>query len=99
MQITKTATSISIEFTDQDLAILEDSLLDPLAWFERDASEKLANCKSRLKEFWLKKFEKEKAVESIPTAETALLDLIFGQPDYKNRAKRDKEEKDKLKAG
>lgn len=99
MQITKTATSILIEFTDQDSAILEDSLLDPLAWFETLASEKLANCKDRLKDYWLDKFDKDKSVEFIPTNEAALLSLIFSHKDYKNRDARDKEEKDKLKAG
>lgn len=99
MQITKTKTSILIEFTERDLAILADSLLDPLAWFETLANEKLANCKDRLKDTWLRKFEKDKSVEAIPTDETLLLDLIFNHKDYKNRAERDKEEKDKLKAG
>ena len=93
MQVEKTRNSVLIDFTGQDLAILADSLIDPLVWFEAVANEKLANCKGRLKDFWLKKFEKEKSVENIPTDEAALLNLIFGQIDYKNRIERDEEAK------
>jgi len=88
MKITKTKNSILIEFTDRDLEILADSLIDPLAWFETLANEKLANCGGRLKEFWLKKFQNEKSVENIPTDDTLLLDLIFSYPEYKSRVDR-----------
>jgi len=92
MKITKNKKTFLIEFTDQDIAILGDSLIEPFDWFETAFSEKLANCKSRLIERETKKILANKSVASIPTDEAVLLELIFGQADYKNRKKRDEEE-------
>ena len=96
MKIVKITNSITIEFTDVELKILANDLLDPLGHFEIVAREKLANCKTRLLNYWLTKFQQEKSVENIPTDEIVLLDLIFSQLDYKSRQKGDLEEMAKL---
>jgi len=93
MQIVRAKDSIKIEFMEVELKILANDLLDPLEWIEILAREKLANCKTRLLNYWLTKFQQEKSVENIPTDEAVLLDLIFGQPDYRNRMARDEQGK------
>jgi len=89
MKTTRGENSITIEFSDEELVILADSLIDPLAHFEIVASEKLANCKSRLLSEWTAKLQTDKRVPAIPTDDTALIELITAQPDYQNRADRD----------
>lgn len=89
MKVTKTKNSITLEFADEELSILGDSLLDPLAHFETIASEKLANCRQRIFQEWGEKLRKDKRVGSIPTDDKALLDLILAQPDYKDRKSRE----------
>lgn len=51
---------------------------------------KYEQCMKRLQEQWLPKL-KAAGVESIPTDDDKLAELIFSQPTYKNRAQRDKE--------
>lgn len=91
MIVTKTKNSILIEFTDEEIIILANDLLNPLAHFEMVASEKLANCKQRMLNEWQARLRQEKRVEFIPSDDKALLDLILVQPDYKNRQARDAE--------
>ena len=85
MNITKKDNSITLEFTEDEMVILADSLINPLDHFETVAIEKLANCKSRLLRNWLSKLQETKTVSSIPTDDTELISLIISQPDYKNR--------------
>lgn len=91
MNIIKGEKSITIEFNDEEMVILSDSLLNPLDHFETVAREKVANCTSRLIQGWTNKLQQEKRVPAIPTDDTELIDLIKAQPDYKNRAGRDQE--------
>lgn len=85
MEVIKKTNSILIEFTDDELVILSDSLLDPLGHFETVAREKLANCKSRLLREWTARLQEQKRVAAIPTDDAELLTLILSQPDYKSR--------------
>lgn len=91
MEVTKGEKSITIEFTDEEIVILNDSLLDPFVHLEAVAREKVANCKSRLIQGWTNKLQQEKRVPAIPTDDTELINLIKSQPDYKDRAGRDQE--------
>ena len=53
---------------------------------------KYEQCFKRLKEEWLDNGRLAKnGVQSIPTNPDALAELIFSQPDYKNRSDREKE--------
>lgn len=89
MNINKTRNTITIEFSDDEMVILSDSLLDPLAHFEVVATQKLANCKSRILREWTTRLQETKRVDAIPTDDTELLTLILSQPDYKSRVDRD----------
>ena len=90
MKVEKTELSIKIDFSEMDLLILADGLIDPFAWVETLVSEKLANCESLLKSVWLGKLQADKTVDNIPTKDDEFIDLIFNSPDYKNRADREK---------
>jgi hypothetical protein len=92
MNITKTANSITIELDETERKILLNDLLDWQQWIEDAITNKLANCKSRLIKNGTEQLISTKSVETIPTDETALLDLIFNQMGYKNRVERDMEE-------
>jgi hypothetical protein len=54
--------------------------------------EKYRKCFERLKAEWDKKLA-DRGVEFIPTNPDAYAELVFSQPDYKNRSARDKESK------
>ena len=51
-------------------------------------NHKYERCFERLKKEWEPKL-RERGVEMIPTNPDALAQLIFSQPDYKNRSQRD----------
>lgn len=58
-----------------------------MAWI---LQHKYERCLERLKLEWYPKLE-ARGVESIPSDEEEFCNLVFSQPDYKNRSERDKE--------
>jgi len=89
MNVIKNAHSITIEFTEDEFKILANDLVDPLDWIEQAMVNKLANRKSALIKDWTERLRQEKSVESIPTDETAFLDIVFNHPKYRNRIERE----------
>lgn len=67
----------------------EQGLEARMAWILPD---KYQNCMRRLKLEWLPKLE-ERGILEIPSSDEELAELIFSQPDYKDRSQRDLEEK------
>ena len=55
-------------------------------------AHKYERCMNRLKDEWEPRL-KANGLESIPLDEDALAELIFSQPDYKNRSQRDLEQR------
>lgn len=55
-------------------------------------SHKYERCLDRMQKEWIPKL-KEKGVESIPLNNDLFADLVFSQPEYKDRKVRDLEEK------
>ena len=53
-------------------------------------THKYERCFERLKKEWEPKL-KERGVEMIPTNEEKFSELVFSQPDYKNRSQREQE--------
>jgi len=75
--------------------IFDEDMKRRLRWVLLE--EKYQNCFRRLKDEWLtpgsdgmSKLERN-GVSSIPTHQEELAELIFSQPNYKNRSQRDKE--------
>lgn len=55
---------------------------------------KYSRCLKRLKDEWLPKL-KENGVKDVPLDDDAFSELVFAQKEYKNRSKRDIEEKER----
>ena len=49
---------------------------------------KYERCLERLRQEWMPKLKQR--ISSIPTDDEALAEIIFSQPDYKNRSQREK---------
>lgn len=67
--------------------IFEEDMKRRLKWVLLD--EKYAKCIDRLKKEWVPILAKR--MDSIPTDDEKLANLIFSQPDYKCRSDRDKQ--------
>jgi hypothetical protein len=66
--------------------IFEDDMKRRLKWVLFD--EKYKKCFERLKKEWEPKL-KERGIEMFPSNDEAFAELIFSQPDYKNRSQRE----------
>lgn len=66
--------------------IFEEDMKRRLKWVLFD--EKYQKCFERLKKEWEPKL-KERGVEMFPSSDEAFAELIFSQPDYKNRSQRE----------
>lgn len=73
--------------------IFEDDMKRRLQWVLIDV--KYQKCMERFRKEWEQKL-KAKGVEMLPTNDDAFAQLVFSQPDYKNRSQRDIEEKERL---
>jgi hypothetical protein len=66
--------------------IFEEDMQRRLKWILLE--EKYAKCFERLKKEWESKLANR--IDAIPTDPDKLAELIFSQPDYRNRSERDK---------
>lgn len=66
--------------------IFEEDMKRRLKWVLFD--EKYQKCFERLKKEWEPKL-KERGIEMFPSNDEAFAELIFSQPDYKNRSQRE----------
>lgn len=73
---------------DAYLADEEKELADRMAWILKHKYER---CFERLKNEWLPKLE-QRGVQDVPLDDDELAELIFSQPDYKNRSERDRDD-------
>lgn len=91
LKIWRHSLSKSFKGKDEDFNKEEEKVLEQRAsWI---LSHKYERCMERLKNAWLPKLAER--FDSIPADEDALAELIFSQPDYKDRSTRDLEEKEK----
>lgn len=81
------------ELSEIQKKVIKNDIADDI--FEADMKRRLEyilmhkyeRCFERLKAEWEPKLAKR--VESIPTNKDAFAELVFSQPDYKNRSQRD----------
>jgi len=86
------------ELTDIQKKVIQNDI--PSEIFEADMKRRIFNvinhkyeqCFKRLKVEWEPKLERA-GVESIPTNKDKFAELVFKQPDYKDRSARDAESK------
>lgn len=69
--------------------VFDDDMKRRLQWVLID--EKYEKCFARLKLEWEPKLI-ARGVQSLPTDKDAFAQLVFSQPDYKNRSQRDAEQ-------
>lgn len=81
------ATQLSVIANDIPVLELEDDLKRRLSYI---ITTKYEACYKRLFDEWLPKLA-ARGVQSIPTDKDLFAQLVFAQPDYKDRATRDAE--------
>lgn len=84
---TLNTTQLSVIANDVPSTDLDEDLKRRLQWV---LTNKYDECYKRLFNEWFPKLA-ERGVTSIPTDKDAFAQLVFAQPDYKNRATRDAE--------
>lgn len=86
------------ELTETQKKVIMDDILEDM--FEQDMRRRLEwvlthkyeQCFKALKHEWEPKF-KERGIEMVPTNDEKFAELVFAQPDYKNKSMRMKEQK------
>jgi hypothetical protein len=82
-----------LELNETQKKVIKNDILEDA--FEADMKMRLKyilinkyeRCLERLKSEWIPRLKDR--IQSIPTNDEALAELIFSQPDYKNRSQRD----------
>ncbi len=75
-------------FTDEEEAILKHDILDITAWMDGAALGKINNCKKRAA-IACRELLKSQGAEMVPASDDTAVQLLFSQPDYKDRAARE----------
>lgn len=83
---------ITINLSDDDLAVLQHDLVDPAEWIQQAVNSKVHKCRSRLINQELPKLIADPDVSDIPADESQLVKAIRTRPDYKDRKARDEEQ-------
>ena len=85
---------IEIELNDIDEKIILSHLVDIDKWVLSTCTEKVDNCWRRFREKWTTILLNDSSfTDPIPSNRDALVDLVIKRSDYKDRSKRDEEEK------
>ena len=80
---------ITIEITETEQALLEDSIADVQAWAVAAVRGKIKNCEKRFLQAWQKILIEDPAVEEIPATVEGIVDLVLERSDYLTKAERD----------
>lgn len=78
-----------IEISATDIKALQHDLLNVEDWVNAAIVGKVAACKGRLIDQWFPVIIADRSVTTIPADEAAIIDLITGRADYKNRSDRE----------
>lgn len=89
------AKQIVLDPKDQDIAIVENDVIDADEWVRTMWAGKLARCKERIIQAEIKKSIEEGS--PIPSTEDEIIKKYLSRPEYKNRKDRDAQEaKDRI---
>lgn len=80
-----------LTLTDDEVAILENDLLDIHAWIAGAIAGKINSCKKRAAIAYREKLKAEGA-EMVPANDDVAVKQLFSRPDYKNRTARESEQ-------
>ena len=86
----------TITLTDEDQKLFSDSIYNDTdnkgidAWIQDAVDGKVNNCWKRFRQEWTQKLMDDSSfTDSIPSDQTAFVNLVTARSDYKNRKKRD----------
>lgn len=84
-----TLTEVQKQVIQNDILseIFDEDMKRRLKWVLLD--EKYRKCMERIRKEWEPKL-KERGVAMMPTNDDAFAQMVFSQPDYKNRSQRDR---------
>ena len=86
----KIGNKIIMEVSADDIFCLDNDLLSSKDWLQAGLRGKINQCKKRLFRQWIP-ILRERSLD-IPATDSALIDLIKSQPDYKDRRNREEAE-------
>ena len=78
--------------TTIEVSVLKNDLLNIQDWVTKAIDGKVNNCKKRMIQEWTPKLMADSSVESIPSDEDKLIEIIVARDDYKDRVAREKKE-------
>ena len=83
--------TITVQISNEDVAYLENDLLDVDDWVQKAVVGKINNSKKRFIREWQQKLMADPDVTTIPANTADFISGVKARPDYKNRAQRDAE--------
>ena len=75
-------------FTDEELACLNNDLLDITDWVDAAIIGKISNCAKRMEREWMPLLQADPTVDTIPASRAGLIAAVIARPDYMNRVER-----------
>lgn len=91
------AKNITVTLSNADMRALEFVLVDPEQWFKDMIANKVAACTERITAEAVRVLSADPAVTDMPAKPERLIAELVKRPDYKNRAQREDEEKERAK--
>jgi len=93
LAMTAEAKNVVLNIPDEEIAIVENDVVDAEQWLKDAWAGKVSKCKERL----VKK-EVDQSIkdgETLPAGQDAIVSKHFARPDYKSRKQKDDVEKQK----
>jgi len=84
-------TTITIQLTDREDAILRSHLVDPEAYVRDIVANKVKQCHKRLAVQSVAEHKDDPECSAMPATDEALVDALLARPEYKDRAMREAE--------
>lgn len=90
---------VLFEIDERMIALFAHDIEDPISDIKRRLrwviEHKCDQCFSRMEKEYMEVIRNDPSIESLPKDKRALVDMIVKHPNYKNRAQREKESKEK----
>lgn len=87
------AKTITITLSNADLRAMEHDVIDPEQWVRDAVAGKIASCTRRITQEAVTVLSNDPAVETMPAKSAQLIAELVKRPDYKNRRRRDEDER------
>jgi len=88
------ALKITVDISDHQEKILLNTILNIDEWVQEAVTGKINNCSKRMAEQATQVLKADSSVDTMPATDEGLQKALLARSDYKDRAARDKAEKD-----